>query len=81
MKAPSVTYQPLAFTEIPGWEGDDHAAAFKAFLKSCDRVLASARERAAGGDKSPAPPQGLIDACMLNGETIRLDGALRMAPR
>jgi membrane-bound lytic murein transglycosylase A len=67
MKAPSVTYQPLAFTEIPGWEGDDHAAAFKAFLKSCDRVLASARERAAGGDKSPAPPQGLIDACMAAG--------------
>ena len=43
---------------MPGWDEDDHAAAFKTFLKSCDRVLAAARERTAA-DKvpPPAPPR------------------------
>jgi len=62
MKAPTITYQPLAFSQIPGWDSDDHAAAFKAFLKSCEKVLAAGRERAAT-DKGQAPPQGLIEAC------------------
>jgi len=62
MKAPSLSYQPLAFSQIPGWDQDDHAAAFKAFQKSCDRVLAAARERSAG-DKAPPPPGALIEAC------------------
>ena len=62
MKAPSLSYQPLAFSQVPGWDQDDHAAAFKAFLKSCDRLLAAARERAAS-DKAPAPPAALIEAC------------------
>jgi len=56
----AASYQPLTFAQVPGWDQDDHAAAFKAFLKSCDRVLASARERA-GTDK--APPPALVAAC------------------
>jgi peptidoglycan lytic transglycosylase A len=71
MKAPTVTYQPLAFSQIPGWDGDDHAAAFKAFLKSCEKVLAAGRERAAG-DKGQVPPQGLVEACT---------AASRLSPR
>jgi membrane-bound lytic murein transglycosylase A len=59
---PTVTYTPLAYAQVPGWEEDDHAAAFKAFLSSCERVAASARERAAS-DKLPPPPAALVAAC------------------
>jgi membrane-bound lytic murein transglycosylase A len=59
---PAITYTPLAFRELAGWEEDDHAAAFKAFLTSCGRVSASARERAAN-DKLPPPPAALVAAC------------------
>ena len=59
---PAVSYTPLAFAQVPGWEEDDHAAAFKAFLSSCQRVAASARERAAS-DKLPSPPAALVAAC------------------
>jgi membrane-bound lytic murein transglycosylase A len=51
MKA-GVSYEPLSFAQVPGWDQDDHAAAFKAFLKSCDRVLGTARER--GTEKGPS---------------------------
>src|SRR6185503_8975316 len=64
MKANS-SYQPTTFAQIPGWEVDDHAAAFKAFRKSCDRVLVVARDRPAA-EKAPAPappPPALVAAC------------------
>jgi peptidoglycan lytic transglycosylase A len=59
---PAVAYQPLAFADVPGWDQDDHAAAFKAFLRSCERVIAAARERS-GADKAPSAPLGLVAAC------------------
>jgi membrane-bound lytic murein transglycosylase A len=59
---PAVAYTPLSFAEVPGWEQDDHAAAFKAFLTSCGRVVASARERTAT-DKLAPPPAALVAAC------------------
>jgi len=62
MKAAAVAYKPVPFAQLPGWGEDDHAAAFKAFLKSCDRVLAAARERTAA-DKAPPPPRALVNAC------------------
>jgi membrane-bound lytic murein transglycosylase A len=57
-----VSLKTLSFSQIPGWEEDDHAAAFKTFLRSCDRVLAAARERMSL-DKLPPPPAGLAAAC------------------
>ena len=60
-----ISYQPLAFAQIPGWEDDDHAAAFATFRKSCERVLAAARDRT-GVEKvpPPAPPApALVAAC------------------
>ncbi len=30
-----VTFRPVAFAELDGWAADDHAAAFRAFLKTC----------------------------------------------
>jgi membrane-bound lytic murein transglycosylase A len=58
----SLSYKPITFAELPDWEQDDHAAAFRTFLKSCERVLASARERAAA-DKAPPPSAALVAAC------------------
>jgi membrane-bound lytic murein transglycosylase A len=58
----AVSYKPLAFAEVPGWDQDDHAAAFKTFLKSCGRVVAAARERTTA-DKVPPPPTALVAAC------------------
>jgi len=57
-----VSFKPLSFSQVPGWDEDDHAAALKTFLKSCDRVLAAARERTSL-DKLPPPPAGLVAAC------------------
>ena len=61
----AISYQPLTFAQMPGWQEDDHAAAFKAFRKSCDRVLASARNRAAAEQVPPPalPPAALVAAC------------------
>lgn len=59
-----VSLKPLPFSQVPGWEEDDHAVAFKTFLKSCERVLASARERTSL-DKLPPPSNGLVAACTL----------------
>jgi membrane-bound lytic murein transglycosylase A len=60
-----ISYQPLAFAQIPGWEDDDHAAAFATFRKSCERVLAAARDRTAAEKvPPPAPPSpALVAAC------------------
>lgn len=61
MPAPSHTYQPASFANLPGWEGDDHLAAWKAFIASCKPVLDAAK----GGSKAgPKPtPQALLDVC------------------
>jgi membrane-bound lytic murein transglycosylase A len=51
----AATYQPTTFSALAGWETDDHAAAFGAFLKSCAKVSADSANRVAtsasgGGD-------------------------------
>jgi membrane-bound lytic murein transglycosylase A len=33
-----VSLRPIAFSDIDGWAADDHAAAFRAFLKSCRKA-------------------------------------------
>jgi membrane-bound lytic murein transglycosylase A len=63
-KAAPANYQPLRFADVSGWEEDDHAAAFKAFVRSCTRVLALQRERSTEKAPPPAPPPaGLVEAC------------------
>jgi membrane-bound lytic murein transglycosylase A len=57
----AIAYIPTSFADIPGWQQDDHLAAYTAFLTSCERVLTTARERA-GSDK--APPPALVSACL-----------------
>ncbi len=55
-------YRPVAFADLPGWEQDDHLAAFKTFLKSCERIVANGRDRA-GSEKVQPPPVALVAAC------------------
>jgi len=52
---------PMGFPELEGWSADDHLAAFKAFLISCDRVLYLAKERANTGKALPSA--ALVQAC------------------
>jgi membrane-bound lytic murein transglycosylase A len=36
--------EPVSFADLPGWEADDHGAAFGAFLRSCKALVAQAAE-------------------------------------
>lgn len=33
-----VSFEPVSFADLPGWEADDHSAALQAFLKSLERL-------------------------------------------
>jgi membrane-bound lytic murein transglycosylase A len=55
-----VTFEPVQFGDLPGWDKDDHAAALEAFLKSCTRLRASGDGTAA--NRKPPPPK-LASAC------------------
>ncbi|HXF52919.1 MAG TPA: MltA domain-containing protein [Hyphomicrobiaceae bacterium] len=59
--ARKVEFTPVRFDELPGWSRDDHVAALKTFLKSCERVKALAERGAPAGRAVPAP--GLLLAC------------------
>lgn len=63
IRAPAAQYQPVAFANLPGWNQDDHLAAFKAFLKSCERVVLNGRERTAGNGKVQSASAALAVAC------------------
>jgi len=66
--------KPLRFSDLPGWAGDDHRAAFEAFLKTCAPVLDG---KAALRDARPPSP-GLIAACRLaRAATIRTSAEAR----
>jgi membrane-bound lytic murein transglycosylase A len=41
-KLPEAGLERVTFADLPGWESDDHLAAFKTFLKSCDAVMRAA---------------------------------------
>jgi membrane-bound lytic murein transglycosylase A len=57
-KTPKVIFQPATFADLPGWENDDHLAAFKTFLVSCEKV-----ENAAARIKGRSPQSELARAC------------------
>ncbi len=59
----AIAMTPVAFAGLPGWEADDHLAAFKAFLASCGPVLAVAN----GGSRTGAvaTSRALRDVCQL----------------
>ena len=62
MQTTAVTFEPRTFAELPGWDSDDHLAAWKAFLVSCKPVMDAVRSSAKSG---APPPLALLDACEL----------------
>jgi membrane-bound lytic murein transglycosylase A len=58
---PTASFEPVAFADLPGWDTDDHLAAFKAFRASCPRLKAAAR----AGNRAGAIdiPTALLAAC------------------
>ena len=67
----SSPFQPTTFADLPGWSEDDHLAAFKTFLKSCERLIGSARERT---EKAPTTPAALLTVCE---DTVRRAGEIK----
>ncbi|MGQ0455893.1 MAG: murein transglycosylase A [Hyphomicrobium sp.] len=63
MTTTAVTFEPSSFAELPGWESDDHLAAWKAFIGSCKPVLNAVRTVATTAAKPP--PLALLDVCEL----------------
>jgi membrane-bound lytic murein transglycosylase A len=61
---PEAKLERVTFGELPGWEADDHLAAFNTFLKSCDAV-ARAANKASGNSASQCkvPVSDLAAAC------------------
>ena len=51
IKLPDTQYEPVSWAALDGWAGDDHAAAFAAFLAGC---------RALNGDGQPGREAALI---------------------
>jgi membrane-bound lytic murein transglycosylase A len=66
---PDTQYEPVDWTDLDGWDGDDHAAAFATFLASC-RTLDVKQRR--GRDLTPIPA-ALKDICERAREAIPLD--------
>jgi membrane-bound lytic murein transglycosylase A len=58
---PPASFVAVGFKDLPGWDKDDHLAAFKAFVVSCPRIKAAGRAGNKAGDI--AIPPALIAAC------------------
>ena len=52
-------YTTVAFKDVPGWDVDQHAAAFGAFLKSCERLIVLSRT-----DSKVKASDALLDLCV-----------------
>lgn len=62
-----VSFERIAFSALPGWSEDDHLAALKTFLRSCERLeaaaRAAARPRKTRSRASATPPPEMIRVC------------------
>lgn len=47
---PGLHYQVTSFRDLPGWDDDDHAAALRTFLRSCERLDSYPPARVRGPD-------------------------------
>jgi membrane-bound lytic murein transglycosylase A len=70
IKFPNTQYEPVSWSSLDGWAGDDHATAFAAFLESCRALKGSA-----GNDGAIA--QALKHVCARGSAAVPLeeDGA------
>jgi membrane-bound lytic murein transglycosylase A len=66
---PDMQYEPVDWTDLDGWDSDDHAAAFAAFLMSCRTLDIKQRP----GRDLTAIPAALKDICEQAKAAIPLD--------
>src|SRR4051812_45241373 len=59
MRWADTRFEPVAWNELDGWAGDDHAAAYAAFTASCRPVVAGAK---GSRDTRPVYP-ALVEIC------------------
>lgn len=59
----AATYSAVTFKEVPGWAEDDQAAAFGAFLKSCERLIVLSRT-----ESKVKADEALIELCVKAGQ-------------
>jgi membrane-bound lytic murein transglycosylase A len=52
--------KPISYSNLTGWSGDDHAAAFRAFRRSCGKID---RQASAANSKKSRLDPALVDAC------------------
>ena len=65
-KSTDAKLEPVSYASLPGWHGDDHLAAFKTFLKSCDAVVrAAARPAGKPASQCRVPVGELAAACRM----------------
>lgn len=65
MPQTAVSMPQVDFASLPGWEADDHLAAFKAFVTSCPCVLELAASKKSGKGPTQAPSQALASVCRM----------------
>src|SRR4051794_39129042 len=46
-------YVPVTWSDIPGWNEDDHLSAFTAFRVSCNPIAITAQQKPAADPKQP----------------------------
>jgi membrane-bound lytic murein transglycosylase A len=71
IRFPDSRIEPLDWTNVEGWAGDDHAAALATFLASCRAVVGSAKS---SRDTRPVYA-ALVDVCRRLRVSGQLDGA------
>jgi membrane-bound lytic murein transglycosylase A len=59
----AATYSAVTFKDVPNWAADEHAAAFGAFLKSCERLIVLSRT-----DSKVKADEALIELCVKAGQ-------------
>ena len=69
IRFPDTQYEPVDWADLDGWNGDDHAAAFAAFLTSCRTLDAKHRRER----ELTAIPAALKEICERAREAIPLD--------
>jgi membrane-bound lytic murein transglycosylase A len=75
MTTAQTIYEAATFADLPGWDGDDHLAAFRAFLTTCGPVTRTAQANAA----LASAPGATADAMKADAKSAQLAEACRAA--
>jgi membrane-bound lytic murein transglycosylase A len=77
MDEPVPTKVAISFSDIPEWAGDNHAAAFAAFRRSCERIIQVNQVRAGKGKEDTNPLNDICKAALEMGADADIASARR----